>query len=290
MTKKLKKLLSLLLAAVTICSALVFTGSAAAIQKVSALQVVSTDDDEINLRWSAVKGATGYQIYVKAPGGSWKKNEVTRSTTEDADNLKSATTYYVKVRAYKKSGSKVTYGDFSDIVKTSTEPDEVRNLKATAVKKGKSTLSWNKVSGAKGYQVYKYSSGKWSKLVSTSKTSYTVSSCQSGDRFKVRAYLTLDSKVYYGDFESVTLKASSANPSGSDASGNKISKSEARSIAIRHSKVSSSTVRDYECEYEYSKRFGCYVYEVEFESGIYEYDYIIKASDGKILSSHKERN
>lgn len=293
MTKKLKKLLGLLLAAMTICSVFVLTGSAASSKNVPSLQVVSTDDDEINLKWSAVKGATGYQIYVKTPGGSWKKNETTKSTKEDAENLKSATTYYVKVRAYKKSGSKVSYGSFSNTVKTSTEPDEVKNLKASAVKNGKATISWKAVSGAKGYQVYKYTSGKWSRLVNTAKTSYTVSGCKSGDRFRIRAYLILDGKAYYGDTETVTLKAASSNkpttPDTPSASDSKITAAEAKSIAIKDSKVSSSSVRDYECEYEYSKRFGCYVYEIDFESGRYEYEYIIAASSGKILSYHRER-
>ncbi|MGN1195745.1 MAG: fibronectin type III domain-containing protein [Acutalibacteraceae bacterium] len=284
MTKKLKRLIGLLLAAVTICSALVFTGSAASLSKVSGLKVVSTDDDEINLKWSAVTGATGYQIYVKVPGGSWKKNETTKKTTEDAENLKSGTTYYVAVRAYKKSGSKVTYGSFTK-VKTSTDPAEVKSLTATAVSSGKSTLSWKAVTGATGYQIYKYntSTGKWAKTATVKTTKYTATvSKNGGDRFKVRAYKKLDSKVYYGDFESVTVKAATT-------SSTKISASQAKSIAIKDSGVSSSTVKDYDCEYEYSKSYGCYVYEVEFESGNYEYDYIINASTGKILYSHKER-
>ncbi|MGN1443555.1 MAG: PepSY domain-containing protein, partial [Acutalibacteraceae bacterium] len=209
----------------------------------------------------------------------------------EAENLRSATTYYVKVRAYKKSGSKVTYGSFSDTIKTSTDPDEVKSLKATAVKDGKSVLSWKKVSGAEGYQIYQYTSGKWSKLITTSNISYTVSNAKSGDRFKVRAYLKLDGKVYFGDFESVTLRSASSEKSSTPSKPDqKITKSEAKSIAVKHSKVASSSVKDYECEYEYSKRFGCYVYEIEFESGKYEYDYIINASNGKILYNHKERS
>ena len=288
MTKRIKRLLGLLLAAVTICSALVFTGSAVSLSKVSGLKVVSTDDDEINLKWSAVKGATGYQIYVKVPGGSWKKNETTKKTADDAEDLRSATTYYVKVRAYKKNGSKVTYGGFSDAVKTSTDPDEVRNLKATAIENGKSTVSWKKVSRADGYQITRTRSGKTTGIATVTANSYTLSSCKNGDIIKVRAFLKLDGKVYYGDFESVKLKSSvsSVKPSQDKA---KITKAEAKSIAIKDSKVSASTVRDYECEYEYSKRYGCYVYEVEFESGKYEYEYIISALAGKILYSHKER-
>lgn len=286
MTKKLTKLFSLLLAVVMLCSVFTVAGSAATLAKVTNLKVISTDDDEIDLKWSAVKGATGYQIYVKVPGGSWVKNETTKKTSEDADNLKSGTTYYVAVRAYKKSGGKVTYGSFSKAVKTSTDPAEVKSLKATAVSSGKSTLSWKAVTGANGYQIYKYntSTGKWVKTATVKTTKYTATVSKNGsDRFKVRAYKKLDGKVYYGDFESVTVKAAATSTT-------KITASQAKSIAVKNSGVSSSSVRDYECEYEYSKRYGCYVYEIDFESGKYEYEYVIKASTGSILSKVKERD
>ena len=35
---------------------------------------------------------------------------------------------------------------------------------------------------------------------------------------------------------------------------------------------------------------GVYVYEVEFETRAYEYEYVIDAKTGKILSAEKETN
>lgn len=68
---------------------------------------------------------------------------------------------------------------------------QVKKLKASASTTTTITLKWNKVSGAKGYEVYKYnsSSGAWSKLTTTTKTSYKVSSLSSATtyKFKVRA-------------------------------------------------------------------------------------------------------
>lgn len=64
------------------------------------------------------------------------------------------------------------------------------------------TISWNKVRGAGGYQVY-YSKngGKFKKLTSTSKTSYNTLKTNDGTyRFKVRAYKKVSGKTIYGSF------------------------------------------------------------------------------------------
>ena len=69
---------------------------------------------------------------------------------------------------------------------------KVKNLKAETVATTSVSLSWSKVSGATGYQVYQYnsSSKKWEKIKNVTKTSYTVTSLSSAKtyKFKVRAY------------------------------------------------------------------------------------------------------
>lgn len=76
-------------------------------------------------------------------------------------------------------------------------------------------MSWNKVSGATGYRVYKYntSTNKWQGVANTKGMSYTFSKLKSGTTYKftVRAYKTYDGKTYlspkYSTFTSSTNPA-----------------------------------------------------------------------------------
>ena len=69
---------------------------------------------------------------------------------------------------------------------------------------------------------------------------------------------------------------------------NWIGKTKAKNIALEHAGVTSGDARGLECELD--RENGTAVYEVEFESGGYEYSYEINAETGKIISSEKERD
>lgn len=279
MTKKIMKVLSLVLALVMLGSVAILPVSAVSVSQVKNLKVVETDEDEIEVRWSKIKGVNGYQVYIKAENGSWKKVLTTKDNEADIEKLSSAKTYTVKVRAYKKSGSKNYYGKFSSSVVTSTEPDEVKNLSIKSSSKN-ATLTWSKVSGADGYRVYKYNTKtkKWEKVANVKANSATVSvSSKGGEKFKVKAYTYLNGKYYYSDSSAVVIN-------GLDAIGYE----KAKSIALENAKVKSSNVREYEAQLKKVK--GVYVYEIEFEAGKYEYEYIINAESGKIIRKDKERS
>lgn len=57
-------------------------------------------------------------------------------------------------------------------------------------------------------------------------------------------------------------------------------------IALKHAGKKRDQVRDLKCELDREK--GVMVYEVEFEAGLFDYEYDIEASTGKILKSKKE--
>lgn len=61
-------------------------------------------------------------------------------------------------------------------------------------------LSWNKVSGAKGYEVYQYKNDKWTKIKTTTSTSYTVKNLLSGtsQKFAIKPYSVSGGKTVYG--------------------------------------------------------------------------------------------
>ena len=64
-----------------------------------------------------------------------------------------------------------------------------------------------------------------------------------------------------------------------------IGKDAAIKIALAHAGLERSAVRDLKCELD--RENGTMVYEVEFESGQFDYEYDIDAASGKILKSKK---
>ncbi len=68
--------------------------------------------------------------------------------------------------------------------------------------------------------------------------------------------------------------------------GDHITAKRAQEIAIEHAKLTASEVVMEKIELDYDD--GIYVYEVEFVSGGYEYEYKIDAKTGEILESEKE--
>lgn len=72
----------------------------------------------VRVKWKALTDVTGYQVYVKkdrtgsyAFAGSTSKNQIM------VRNLRPGSTYYFKVRAYKKVGTRTLYGKFSVVRK-----------------------------------------------------------------------------------------------------------------------------------------------------------------------------
>lgn len=79
-----------------------------------------------------------------------------------------------------------------------------KGLKVKDYDKNYITLSWSKVSKAKGYIVYQYNpySKKYTRIKATSKLSYTMYGRDSGTtyRFKIKAFRVVKGKTYYSKF------------------------------------------------------------------------------------------
>ncbi|MGN0468598.1 MAG: fibronectin type III domain-containing protein, partial [Acutalibacteraceae bacterium] len=120
----------------------------------------------------------------------------------------------------------------------STNPAKVSGLKLSGITTTSYTLSWNKVSGAKGYIVYKYDSAtkKYKRLKITSSTSLKISSLKAAKTadYKVKAYRKISDRVFYGS-ASDAFKASTAP---SKPSGIKASSVKSDSLKLSWSKVS----------------------------------------------------
>ena len=156
--------------------------------KVENLRVDSIGSTNVKLSYDKVN-VNGYEVYY---GTSAKK--MSKATTISNSNtltynktkLKSNTTYYFKVKAYKKVGRKKIYGSFSDTVKVRTAPAVP---KVTVSNKDYESLSISvkASSGAVSYEIQK----------SLDKTSYdTIKVLDKAGNY-VDTGLTLGTTYYY---------------------------------------------------------------------------------------------
>ncbi len=87
----------------------------------------STSAKSMKLKWKKDSKATGYEIYyaTKANFSKSSRKVVTisknKTTSKTMKNLKSNKTYYVKIRSYKKVGSKKIYGDWSNTLRVAVK-------------------------------------------------------------------------------------------------------------------------------------------------------------------------
>ena len=291
--KKTTKLLSLLLAVLFSLSTFTLASSAASLAKVTDLAVYNIDDDEINLKWSKVAGADGYQVYVyNDTAKKWTKLPSTSRTTYEVDDLVSAKSYKFRVRAYDKKTGGTVYSAYATIT-AATEPDEVDNVKVSAKTKTSVTLSWTPVKRATGYQVYIYSTskGKFVRKTAVTDTTAKITGRKEGTsyKFKVRAYFKqADGTSRYGEWSDVISVTTSGTPAVNPSTSAYIGNAKAESIALGHAGLQRNQVRDFECKLDKEK--GVLVYEVDFNYGGYEYEYEIDAYSGGILNVNKSRD
>lgn len=199
--------------AVIFCVLMMLTSVSAvsmAAAKVAATKKISTSTTatSIKLTWSKVSGASGYRVYQYKDKKWVTVKKSTTGNTYTAKSLKPATTYKFSVKAYKKSGSKTYWSDSKRITVKTAAVSNTKSVKATALDNCKIKLSWDKVSGAGGYVVYKQVDGEWKKVKSTTSTSYTVSnlSAKTSYKFLVKTYLKVSGKYYYSSGKSITKK------------------------------------------------------------------------------------
>ena len=131
-------------------------------------------------------------------------NNSTLSYTDS--NLYSNKKYYYKIKSFKTINGQRYYGYYSSIIngetKLSTPSVKLSTPKSKSIK-----VSWNKVSGAKGYDVYSSTSkkGTYSKRTTTSNLNYTNTGLTKGKTYyyKVRAYKIVNNKKVYSSYSPI---------------------------------------------------------------------------------------
>ncbi len=175
--------------------------------KVQGIKVSKVTYNSVTLQWKKYKKATGYQVYrATTRNGQYSRIKTTTKTSFKRTNLTTNKTCYYKVRAYYgKSGSTRKYSKYSAVV---TGRPVMKKPVISAVPAGSGVfVSWKKVSGAKGYKVYRATSksGRYSLLQTTGSTSYTDTSAKAGRTYyyKVRAYRVVRTSTKHSSYSSI---------------------------------------------------------------------------------------
>lgn len=174
-----------------------FKISAVAVQGLKASNVKY---NSLKLKWTKQGYADGYQIC----NSSSKVLKTVTKNSATITGLSAGKTYKYKVRSYIKNadGTK-SYGAFSSVLNATTKL-KTPTVKVVSKAKGQARISWSKVSGASGYEIYykKSASAKYKKLKTVNNANIrvcTVRGMKSGDRayFRVRAFRNNGSKKVY---------------------------------------------------------------------------------------------
>ncbi len=127
------------------------------IQKPSAPSGLSVSNTiaSLTLKWNAVKGATGYEIYRAGTDGKYSKITTVTSTSYVDTSVKNNTQYSYRIKAYNTACTSA----FSTAASLKKTQISVSNLKADA-NGSKVQLSWTGgVTGAEGYVIYRRTEG-----------------------------------------------------------------------------------------------------------------------------------
>ena len=142
------------------------------IQKPSAPSGLSVSNTiaSLTLKWNAVTGATGYEVYRAGTDGKYSKITTVTSTSYVDTNVKNNTQYSYKIKAYNAAGTSA----FSTAMSLKKTQISVSNLKADA-NGNKVQLSWTGgVTGAEGYVIYRRTEGgSYTKIGTTSGNTYS---------------------------------------------------------------------------------------------------------------------
>lgn len=150
---------------------------------VTAGNVASTG--KVKLTWNEISGAAKYRVYRSLSlNGTYTLMKTTTSTSYVNTSATAGTKYYYKVRAITAGG---TAGLYCDPIAVVCDCERPVIAVSNDAKTGKIIISWNTVSGASSYQVYRadYKESAYKLIRTVKTTSYTDTSA------------TADRKYYY---------------------------------------------------------------------------------------------
>lgn len=180
------------------------------ISKLKGVKVKKYTDNSITFSWKKDNLVKGYEIYNSNNRrvAVVNKKTITSATVEKLKANKAAT---YRVRSFVNSDGKRYYSSFVKI-KASTAPKTTTITSIASSKSKQASIKWKKITGATTYQVYRSTSikGKYKRLASTKKTSYTDKKATGGRTYyyKIRVGRKSSLGTFYSSYSPVrSIKA-----------------------------------------------------------------------------------
>ena len=171
---------------------------------------ISVVGTKANLSWNSVSNADGYEVLVEMPEGT---NAVYSVDTNKLtlQNFSAGYTYKAKVRAYKYVNGNRVYGDYSSLKNITIEEEEEIKLDRVTNLQVKVTgetakFTWNRVSGASGYELEIYDPDRGYLTTTTTTISKTIAGFDNPNvtyAARVRAYKNVNGNKVYGEYSNV---------------------------------------------------------------------------------------
>ena len=162
------------------------------------------------LKWTPVEGAAKYEVYRSGTkNGTYTLLGTTANLNYTDNKANAGYTYYYKVKAVSKVKS--TANSYYSTVVAATCHCAKPVVKIATTSAGNPRLTWNAVTGASQYEIYRATSqsGTYTKMFTTAKTSYTNTSAKAGTTYyyKVKAISKVRSTANSAFSTVVSIKA-----------------------------------------------------------------------------------
>ena len=186
--------------------------------KVTGFKVSKNASNSITYKWTANTNVTGYKVYqyIYSTGKYKLVKTINKNTkkTYTAKNLSSAAKYRYRVKTYLTYNKKTYLSSACGGKTTYTNPSKEKKVKLKRSKSGKKLkVTYKKLDRVTGYTILLATNKKFTKNVRVKTVKYWVrkvkiKKCIKNKTYyaKVRGYLKVGNKYYYGSYSNVVKK------------------------------------------------------------------------------------
>ena len=186
------------------------------------LNAAKASATSIKVSWDAANDIDGYEVwYFTSQIGNYSLLNTLTGTSYTHEGLTIGNTYNYKVCAYKKVDGVIYRSGFTTIKSIQLPVPTPTNIKAVSAGARSIKVSWQKVTGADGYQIWRSTkrNGSYTKIktAATNTSSYTDKNLTNKKTYyyKVKAYRKVDGKDVESKFSTIAgRKAALSKPAG----------------------------------------------------------------------------